>query len=187
MEVVSHAEYMGLALWDPLDLVCPLSRDLDSCLNGLGTSVHGQHHIIAEEVADLCGPYGEHIIVKGSRAQREATSLLSQGFDQLRVTVALVDGAVGREEIEIVLALWIPDVDSLGAGKDNGNGVVIVGSILVLRRDGGFGRGGMEPGRSGGGVTVGGGGCHDGSDGVSPRGKRRKLLGFWTKMFRAPQ
>ena len=50
--------------------------------------------------------------------------------------MALIDGAVGGEEVEVVLALRIPDIDALGTGEDDGQRVVVVGGILILGSDG---------------------------------------------------
>lgn len=66
MEVLSSAKDQCLALFNTLDLVSPLTGNLDSSLSGLGTSVHGQHHVVAEDAADLLGPLGEDIVVEGS-------------------------------------------------------------------------------------------------------------------------
>jgi len=145
VEVVGGAKDEGLALLDALDLVGPLAGDLDGRLDGLGARVHGQHHVEAEQAADLLGPDGEHVVVEGARAQRQPAGLFGEGLDQLRVAVALVDGAVGREEVEVVLVLRVPDVDPLGARKHDGERVVVVGGVLVLGGDGSLGRGGVVP------------------------------------------
>ena len=140
VKVVGGAEDEGLALLDALDLVGPLAGDLDGGLDGLGARVHGQHHVEAEDAADLLGPHGEHVVVEGARAQGQAAGLLGQGAHQLRVAVALVDGAVGGQEVEVVLALGVPDMDPLGAREHDGEWVVVVGGELVLGGDGTLGR-----------------------------------------------
>jgi hypothetical protein len=40
--------------------------------------------------------------------------LLSEGLDELGVAVALVDGRVGGEEVQIMLALGIPHTGTAG-------------------------------------------------------------------------
>ena len=139
MEIVVCAKDQRLALGHLLDLISPLAGDLDGRLDRLGARVHGEDHVEAEGVADLLGPDGEDVIVEGARTEGDAASLLGKGLDQLWVTVALVDGTVGREEIEVVLALGIPHVYTLGPSEDDGQRVVVVGCVLVLGRDGGFG------------------------------------------------
>lgn len=66
VEVLSSAKDQCLALLNALDLVSPLAGNLDGSLRGLGTGVHGQHHVVAEDAADLFGPLGENIVVEGS-------------------------------------------------------------------------------------------------------------------------
>lgn len=66
MEVLGSAKDQCLALLNALDLVSPLAGNLDGSLRGLGTGVHGQHHVVTEDAADLLGPLGENIVVEGS-------------------------------------------------------------------------------------------------------------------------
>lgn len=170
MEVVDGGKDQRLVLLDALDLVSPLAGNLNGSLDGLGAGVHGQDHVVAEHGADLLSPLGEDIIVESARAESETAGLLGDNLDELRVAMALVDGAVGGEEVEVVAALGIPDVDALGTGKNDGQRVVVVGGVLVLGGDGAVGGGGVVAGvvgergiggRSGGAISVGchGGGC----------------------------
>lgn len=145
MEVIRCAKHTGLALGHSLDLVSPLTGNLDGGLDGLGTRVHGQYHVIAEGIADFLGPNGEDVIVECARSECDSASLLGKGLDQLWVTVALVDSTVGREKIEVVLALGIPHVDPLGPCEDDGQRVVVVCCVLVLGRDGRRRRGCVVP------------------------------------------
>lgn len=156
MKVVGDTKDESAALRHALDLVSPLAGDLDGGLDGLGPRVHGQDHVVAKDLPDLGGPDGKDIVVEGARAECQTGGLLGQGLDQLRVAVALVDGAVGREEVEVVLALGVPDVDALGARKDDGEGVVVVGGVLVLGGDGALGRGGVVSVLGRGWLAVGG-------------------------------
>jgi hypothetical protein len=135
VEVVSDAEDKSLVLLDSLDLVSPLSGNLDSGLGGLNTRVHGQDHLIAKDLANLLGPLGKYVIVKCSRGQRQATGLFSQSLDKLRVAMALVDGTVRRKKIKVLAALGVPDIYALGPGEDNGKRVVVVSSELILGLD----------------------------------------------------
>ena len=155
MEVIRGAEDQGLALGHLFDLVGPLPRNLDSRLDGLGARVHGQHHVVAKGLPDLLGPDGEDVIVKGPRAQRQPPYLLCERLYQLGVAVALVDGAVGRQEVDVALALRVPHVDALAAGEDDGDGVVVMSGVLILGGNGPLGRRGIVPSR--GGRAVGGG------------------------------
>lgn len=135
MEVLFDAKDQCLALCDLLDLVRPLPGDLDGRLYGFGSRVHGQHHVVAEHLLDLLSPFGKHVIMKSSRAQRQTAGLFSQSLHKLWVAMTLVDSTVGRQKVEVVLALWIPDINTLSTGEDNGKRVVVVSSELVLSCD----------------------------------------------------
>lgn len=149
MEVLGGSKDEGLVLRNTLDLVCPLASNLDGSLDGLSTGAHGQTHVVAENLLDLLGPLGEDIVVESARAEGEAAGLLSQGLDKLRVAVTLVDGAVGGEEVEVLVSLGVPDVHALSLGKDNGERVVVVGGELLLDSHGALGGRGVESGRGG--------------------------------------
>jgi hypothetical protein len=115
VEILLYGEDQRLVLLDTLDFVTPLARDLDSCLNGLCTSVHGQDHVEAEQLGGIFGEAREDIVVEGATAEGQPRSLLSESLDKLGVAVALVDGAVGGEEVEVVLALGVPNTASTGS------------------------------------------------------------------------
>lgn len=159
MEVLRNTKDPGFVLGNALDLVGPLASKLDGRLDSLGTSTHGQTHVVAKDVANLLGPLGEDIVVESARAQGEAASLLGESLDELGVAVTLVDGTVGREEVEVLAALRVPDIDTLGAGKDNGKRMVVVSGELVLGSNGALGRGRVDSGLGAVGVGrhVGGG------------------------------
>lgn len=155
MEVVLGAEHEGLVLGDTLYLVSPLTGDFDGSLNSLGTSVHRQNHVVAKDLADLLGPLGEDIVVESTRREREAAGLLGQGLHEFGVAVALVNGRVGGQEVHVLAALGVPDVDALSAGKDDGERRVVVSSELVLGGNGLVGGGGVEARSASGQVSVG--------------------------------
>lgn len=81
--------------------------------------------------------------------------------------MALVYGAIGREEVDVVVALGVPDVDARCAGEDDRKRVVVVSGELVLGVDGTLGRGRVVSGGTssaidclaGGLVCVGSHGC----------------------------
>lgn len=68
MEVVFGTQDYRLILWNALDLVTPLARNLDARLDCLSASIHGQDHVVAKELGDEFGEPGEYIIVEGPRA-----------------------------------------------------------------------------------------------------------------------
>lgn len=139
MEVVRDGKDEGLVLLNALDLVSPLAGNLDGGLGGLGASVHGQNHVVAKDIADLFSPLGEDVIVESAGAESENGGLLGQGLDELGVAVTLVDGAVGGEKVHVLVALWVPNIDALGLGEDDGEGVVVVRGILVFGGNGALG------------------------------------------------
>lgn len=145
VKVLGNTKDPSLLLRNTLDLVRPLAGNLDGSLNGFSSSAHGQNHVVAENAADLLSPLGEDIVVEGPGAEGQSTSLLGKSLDEFGVAVALVDGAVGREEVVVVAALRVPDVDALSAGEDYGERVVVVSCVLLLNGDGLLGRGCMEP------------------------------------------
>lgn len=120
MEVVLSTQDNGLVLWDALNLVSPLPGDLDTSLHSLRTGVHRQDHVKTKELGDKLRKPGENVIVEGAGTKSQSRGLFNQRFDQLGVTVTLVDGRVGRKEVEVVTAFWIPDGGSLSASKDYG-------------------------------------------------------------------
>lgn len=155
VEVILSTQDDSLVLGNALDLVTPLAGDLDASLDRLGTSVHGHNHVEAEVAGDELGKAREDIIVESAGAQSEAGSLVNQSLDQLGVAVALVDGGVGGEEVQILLSLGIPHGGTLSARKDNGQWVVVVSSIFIFSLNG-LGGGGRVVGESAVGGAVGG-------------------------------
>jgi hypothetical protein len=62
------------------------------------------------------------------------------------MAMALIDSAVGREEVYVMLSLGIPNISTLGAGKDDGEGVVVVCGVFMFGLDRSGCGGGMVPG-----------------------------------------
>lgn len=143
VEVLLHAEDEGFILWDLLDFVPPLPCDLDACLDRFGARVHREHHVEAHHGGHLLGELWEDIVVEGAAAEGDARGLLDQGLDQFRVAVALVDGGVGGEEVEVLFAFGVPDGAAGGFGEDDGERVVVVCGVGCFGRHGLLRRGGM--------------------------------------------
>lgn len=99
MEVLGDAEDEGFVFGDAFHLVAPFPGDLDCSFDGLGAGVHGEHHIELEVAGYEFGEAGEDIVVEGSRAEGQPRCLLGQGFDEFGMAVALVDCAVGAQEV----------------------------------------------------------------------------------------
>lgn len=176
MEVVLYAQHHGAVLRNALDLVSPFPGDLDGTLDRLRARVHRQDHVETEEAGDEFGEAREDVIIEGTGAEGETGRLIDHDLDQLGVAMALVDGGIGGEEVEIVSTLGVPDGDSSRTGKDNGEWVVVVGGILLFRIHGGLRGRDMKgsglrfdsAGRGLGGRCR--SGCHDGFVGRSMSG-----------------
>ena len=149
MKVPCRAHHNRLVRLDPLDLVPPLPRNLDRRLDRLRAGVHRQHHVKAKHARDKVGKARKDIVVEGAAAQRQAGRLVGEHPDELRVAVALVDGAVGGQEVEVALALGIPHVHASGTAGDERDGVVVVCGVGVFEGDGFGGAAGVEAGRVG--------------------------------------
>lgn len=118
MEVLLYGEDQSLVLRNALDLVTPLARNLDCCLDCLRSSVHWEDHVKAKELGRVLSEAWEHIVVECPTAEGQSRCLLGQCLDELGVAVALVHGAVCGEEVEVVLALGVPDTASTCARED---------------------------------------------------------------------
>jgi hypothetical protein len=104
MEVFLDTKHQRLIVWNALDFVTPLPRNLNCCFHRFSTCVHWEHHVKSKHLRDELGEFGEDIVVESSTAQGQSGRLLNQCLDQLRVAVALVYGAVCGEKVEIVIA-----------------------------------------------------------------------------------
>jgi hypothetical protein len=90
VKVVLRTQNDGLVLRNPFDLVTPLSGDLDSSLDRLRTSVHGEDHVETKELGDDLGELGKDIVIESPRAKGQTRGLLDERSDKFGVAVALV-------------------------------------------------------------------------------------------------
>jgi hypothetical protein len=103
MEVAVDAKDICLILGYALDFVAPFAGDFDGRFYSFRPRVHGQHHIIAEHFRDLLGKLWEYIIVESSATQGQDLGLFGQRLYKFRVAMALVYGAVRRQEVQIMV------------------------------------------------------------------------------------
>jgi len=136
VEVALAHHDLRLAVRDALLLVGPLAGQLEGGLDGLGTAVHGQDHVEAEQPGHVPLVLAEGVAVERAARQGQAPRLLGEGGDDLRVAVPLVDGGVGREKVVVAAALRVPDEHALSPGEDDRKGVIVVGAVLRLQRHG---------------------------------------------------
>ncbi len=172
MKVLRDTQHDSLVLRDTFNLIPPLPRNLNRRLDRLSAGIHRQDHIKAEELGDELGEAGEDVVVEGARRQRQPAGLFGQGLDQLRVAVALVDGAVGRQEVEVVLALAVPHRAARRPREHDGQRVVVVRGVGAFVLDGFGRRARVVAGRIGraGGVEGGCGGFEGGGAAIGAVG-----------------
>lgn len=123
-------------LWDALDLIAPLPRNLHRGFDRLRAGVHRQDHVVAEELGDILGEPRKDIVVECSRAEGQPLGLLRQGLDQLRMTMALIDGRIGGEEVQIPFPLRIPHRSATCPCKNHGQGMIVVSGVDSFVVDG---------------------------------------------------
>jgi len=132
VEVTGAGNDEGLVLGDSLFGVAPGADELDGGFDGFSTSVHEERTFVSGGLAEVLGEVTKLVVVEGTRAEGEAVELLLGGGDDPLVTVAVVDGTVTGEEIEVLVAFGVPDVDTLTAGDDDGHGGVVVSTVSFI-------------------------------------------------------
>ncbi len=135
MEVAIGHDDLGLGILDLLHVVGPLADGLESRFYGLGAAVHEQGLVEARQLAELFQERRELIVAEGAASEGQLLHLVDHGLADARVVVALVHGGVGGQEIHVLLALHIREVDTLALGADHVQGVVVVGSVMVFLID----------------------------------------------------
>jgi len=141
-EVALREEHGGGVGRDALDLVRPLARKLDGGLAGLDAGVHGEDAGVAEGLADVLLELAEDVVVERAGRERQGVRLVDERLDDFRVRVALVDGGVGGEKVEVHLVVDVVEQRALAAGEDDGERVVVEGAELVLELHAGLAGGG---------------------------------------------
>ena len=119
VEVAFTRDDFGLARGNALDIVGPLAGDFDGGLDRFGAGVHGQHLVVTKIGGYELLVLAQVAVVKGPRSQCEFLRLCIHRTYDARVAMALVDGRVRAEEIEVLLALNVPDVHAFAAVQNN--------------------------------------------------------------------
>src|SRR6185312_12668504 len=135
VEVVGDDDDLGFALADAFGLVTPFARELDGGLDGFGAGVHHQRHLEAGDLVEVAEEERKLVIAEGARGECHATGLLLERGQDLRVAMALVDGRVGGEEVEIAAAADVRDPRAGSALNDDVERMVVVGAVAVFKRD----------------------------------------------------
>ncbi len=92
----------------PLDGLAPLARGFEGGLDGFDAGVHGQGHLEAGEVVEVAVEERELVVAEGAGGEGDLLGLLDHGCEDGGVAVALVDGGVGGEEVEVATG-WPPE------------------------------------------------------------------------------
>src|SRR6267154_3823920 len=135
VEVVGADDDLGQPIRHTLHLVTPFAHRLDRALHRLGTAVHWQHPVGAGKLGDLLVEGSQLVVVEGAGGQGQPTRLLHHRGQDLRMAVALVHRRIGREAIEITVALRIPHPDAFAARQNDAERLVIVRAKARFRRD----------------------------------------------------
>ena len=112
VEVVGAGDDLGPVLGNALLLVGPLAGRLDGRFDGLGAGVHGQDHLVASQVAELLGQQRPLVVAERARSEGQLAGLLDRART-MRGDMALVDGRIAAQEVEVLAALDIVDPDPL--------------------------------------------------------------------------
>ncbi len=117
------------------DGVAPLAGGFDGGLDGFYAGVHGEGHVEAGEVVEVFEEERELVVAEGAGGEGDLCDLVVEGLEDGGMAVALIDGGVGGEEVEVLAAVDVPDPGAGGALDDDVEGMVVVGAVLVLVGD----------------------------------------------------
>ena len=131
VEIALHHDDLGPALGDALGFVPPLAGGLDRGLDGLDAGVHGQDHVLAAHLGQRLHERAERLGVERARGQRDLAQLRLRGRHQRRVAVAEVDRRVGRQAVDVVVAVEVGDAGALGRGDDHRQRGVVVRPVRL--------------------------------------------------------
>ena len=135
VEVVRADDDLGAVRRHALHFVAPLAHGLERGFDRLGAAVHRQDLVRVGELREVLVEEGELVVAEGARGERQLLRLLDHRGEDLRVAVALVHGGVGREAVEVALAVDVPDPDALAADQHDVERLVVVRAETGLDRD----------------------------------------------------
>lgn len=94
MEIPLASQNNRLASRDILAHISPFAGDLETCLDGLGTSVHRENHVIPKHGGDFAGKRPKGRVVEGTRGEGESAGLIDEGGEDFGMAVALIDRSI---------------------------------------------------------------------------------------------
>ncbi len=135
VEVPLEHQDFPLILGNPLDRHAPLPRRLDRRLHRLGAGVHGEEAGKPCQLADLLAEGAQLVVAERSRRERHPIGLLLERRHDARVAVALVDGRVGGQKVQVLVPLHVPTPQTpRGPGEiTTSKGVIVVGAVRLLQ------------------------------------------------------
>ena len=132
MEVIPRKHHLRSVVRDTLDVVAPSPRQLHGRLHSLGTCVHRQQFVVAEQLGGQLRVLSQRVIVECSGSERKSGSLLRQGGNYFGVRVTLVYGRVAAQEVEVALTLHVPYEHAFTSAQSYGQRVIVIGAVLYL-------------------------------------------------------
>ena len=86
-------------------------------------------------LADFLTEERQLVVAEGAAGQGDLGGLTAKGLQQPGMAMALVDGAVGGQEIHEPVAFDVFDPYAFGLFDDDVQGVIVIGPVLVLDLD----------------------------------------------------
>ena len=129
MEIAGTDDDFGLVLGHAFDLVAPFSGGLDGRFHRFGAGVHQQAHFKAAELRQLLEQRPHLVITESAGSQSRPVHLGRHRFDDFRMAVALIQGGVGAQAVQVFVAFDIVDPHPFTPFQNNVQGVVIVGAV----------------------------------------------------------
>ena len=135
MEVVAADDDFGVAGGYLLDGFAPLAGGFEGGLDGFGAGVHGERHLEAGEVVEVFVEERELVVAEGARREGELLGLFAHGAIDGGMAVALIDGRVGSETVEIFVAFYVVDPGAGGTFDDDVQRVIVVCAVALFEGD----------------------------------------------------
>lgn len=122
MVIGSDSKHKSLVFLNALDLVAPSASDFDREVYGLGAAAPQSDLIEARDFANLPTEFTALLDVNITGGHCQSLTLLDHGLRNLGVAMALVAGSHTGIEVNISLAINVPEQRSLAPFHHNGMG-----------------------------------------------------------------
>ena len=135
VEVVGADDDLGFTLGHAAHLIAPLAHRLDCRFDGFGARIHRQDLVRAGKGSEFLIVKRELVVAERSRRNCEPARLLGQRRQDLRMAMALIDGGIRGEAIEITVAVYVPDPDALAATQHHIERLVVLSTEPAFTAD----------------------------------------------------